>query len=476
MTVLVFAQVRCEAVVVGGCRVHDGLVEHMHDAAAAAATVADDDVRPELLADLLAEVAGCFPRRETRQTCTEMVDGLLMELEDQNCWTIGQAVGHQGPHKLQHFLSRAVWDEELVLDVAAGWAAARLDDGDGVLIIDETGDAKSSTDAAGAARQYSGSTGGVALCQVMVTLTYATGQGHTLLGRALYLPDARAADEEHRELTGIPDEVMFATRPQLAGDLIQHACELGIEAAMVTGDEVYGGRDLRRLIRGLGLGYVLAVRSNHMLTPGSGKTMTAAGAAAIIPARAWQRMPTGTGTKGIRGYDWAMIEITGDDTPEGQEDGHSALLVRRHRYTRVLSYYRCWTPQPVPLKRLIAVAVTRWRIEEDHQQAKQTSGLDKGQVTCWTSWHRWTAICLLAYIYLTVAVAVERAQDVRTSAVAGMIAITVPELLRLLRGPVIPPPRQDREHVLHWSDWRRRHQHRAQQAHQRWNAYADTVA
>ena len=142
-----------------------------------------------------------------------------MELEDQNCWTIGEAIGHRGRPKLHHFLSRAVWDEELVLDIAAGWAAARLGDGDGVLIIDETGDAKSSTDAAGAARQYSGSTGGVALCQVMVTLTYATRPGHTLLGRALYLPDARAADEEHRELTGIPDEVMFATKPQLAGDL-----------------------------------------------------------------------------------------------------------------------------------------------------------------------------------------------------------------------------------------------------------------
>jgi len=97
--------------------------------------------------------------------------------------------------------------------------------------------------------------------------------GHTLLGRALYLPDARAADEEHRELTGIPDEIMFATRPQLAGDLAEHACELGTDAAMVTGDEVYGGRDLRQRIRCLGLGYVLAVRSNHLLTLGSGKTV-----------------------------------------------------------------------------------------------------------------------------------------------------------------------------------------------------------
>jgi SRSO17 transposase len=458
-----------------GCRVHDGLVEHNNEAAAAAATVADE-ADSALLADLLAEVAGCFPRRETRQTCAQMVGGLLMELEDQNCWTIAEAIGHRRPCRLHHFLSRAVWDQELALDIAAGWAAVRLDDGDGILIVDETGDEKSSANAAGAARQYSGSVGGVALCQVMVTLTYATSRGHSLLGRALYLPEARAADEEHRELAGIPDEVMFATKPQLAGALLEHACELGIEAALVAGDEVYGGRDLRQRIRGLGLGYVLAVRSSHTLTLGSGKAMAAAAAAALIPARAWQRMPTGTGTKGIRDYDWAMIAVTGDDTPECQEEGHSVLLARRHRYTGVLSYYRCWTPQPVPLSRLIAAATARWRIEEDHQQAKQCSGLDKGQVTCWTSWHRWTAVCLLAYIYLTVAVALERAHDTGASAAAGMIAITAPELLRLLRGTVVPPPRQDRAHRLHWSDWRRRHQHRARQAHQRWNAYAETVA
>lgn len=475
MTVLVFAQVRCGAVVTGGCRVHDEFVEHNIKAAATAATVADEG-RPALLADLLAGVAGCFPRRETRQTCTDMVNGLLSELEDLNCWTLAEAAGHSGPHKLQHFLSRAVWDEELALDLAAGWAAARLDDGDGILIIDETGDAKSSTDAVGAARQYSGSTGGVSLCQVMVTLTYATGRGHTLLGRALYLPEARAADEEHRELTAIPEEVTFATKPQLAGSLLEHACELGIDAALVAGDEVYGGRDLRQRIRGLGLGYVLAVRSNHVLTLGSDKTMTAAAAAALVPARAWQRMPAGTGTKGVRDYDWAVIEVAGDDAPDGQDEGHSVLLVRRHRYTRVLSYYRCWTPAPVPLARLIAAAVARWRIEEDHQLAKQCSGLDKGQVTCWNSWHRWTAVCLLAYIYLTVAVALERARDAGTGIATAMIAITVPEMTRLLRGTVIPLPRRDQAHRLHWSEWRRRHQHRAQQSHQRWNAYADTVA
>jgi SRSO17 transposase len=95
-------------------------------------------VHSGLLDDLLGKVAGCFPRRETRQSCRQMVAGLLMELEDHNCWTIAEAAGHRGPHRLQHLLSRAVWDERQVLNAASVWAAGHLDDGDAVLIVDET--------------------------------------------------------------------------------------------------------------------------------------------------------------------------------------------------------------------------------------------------------------------------------------------------------------------------------------------------
>jgi hypothetical protein len=97
---------------------HDGLVRHDQDAAVAAATVADD-ARSALLADLLMQVAGCFPRRETRQCCGQMVSGLLMELDDHNCWTIAEAAGRRGPHRLRHFLSCAAWDDQQVLDIAS---------------------------------------------------------------------------------------------------------------------------------------------------------------------------------------------------------------------------------------------------------------------------------------------------------------------------------------------------------------------
>jgi len=427
----------------------------------------------------MAQVAPCFARRETRLTCKDMVHGLLSELEDRNCWTLAEAAGHACPYRMQHLLSRARCDEQRMLDTAAGWAVGRLsagqDGADVVLIVDETADEKSSDSCAGASHQYSGTVGGTAMCQVAVTLTWAAPAGHALIGRALYLPEGWAADEERRELAGVPGEIAFKTKPQLAGDLLQHAHDQGIRAGFVAGDEVYGGRDLRKSIRARGTGYVLAVRSNYAATLPSGRRLSVKTASNLVKPATWQRMRTGSATKGAKDYDWAMIGILPDDTPDDQEDsGHAFLLLRRHRYTGTVSYYLCWSPGPVPLAKLISVAVARWKIEEDHQQSKQVSGLDSGQVTTWTSWHRWTAICLLAYIFLAVAAAFQRARD-EDAGILGLIPVTIPELLRQLRGTVIPEPRRDRAHRDGWSLWRRRHQYRARQAHQRWQAYADSL-
>lgn len=237
-------------------------------------------------------------------------------------------------------------------------------------------------------------------------LTLATPDGRALIGRSLYLPDAWAADEERRERAGVPDDVKFATKPELAGRLLQHAHDLGIRAGFVVGDEVYGGRDLREGIRERGTGYVLAVRSNYAVTLPSGRRVTVKNAAKLVKPGMWQRMRTGSATKGARDYHWAMIEIT-PDTPEGHDDGHAFLLLRKHRYTGTVSYFLCWSLGPVPLAKLIAVAVA--------------------------------------------------------------------ELLRQLRGTVIPGSRRDRPHRDAWALWRRRHQYQAQHTHQRWHAYADEV-
>ncbi len=285
---------------------------------------------------------------------------------------------------------------------------------------------------------------------------------------ALCLPEDRAADEERRTLAGVPDEVMVKTKPQLAGDLPRHAHDRGIRAGFCAGDEGYGSRAPRTGIRTRGGSYVTAVRCNSMLTLPSGRRVSVKKAADVPKPGMWQRMRTGQAAKGARDCDRAMTGIIPDDIPQGHDDGHAVLPLRRHRYTRTVSYCLCRTPEPVPLAALVRGATTRRRTEEDHQVTKQPAGLDSGQVTTWTSWHRRTAPSL------TAAAALQRTSDGDTSALE-IVPVTVPELPGLLRGTVIPGPCRDKPHRNAWSPWRRHRQYQSQQAHRRWHAYADEI-
>jgi SRSO17 transposase len=446
-------------------------VKTENEAVAAQATVVHA-LWDESFEGLMGRVASCFPRRETRLTCRNMVQGLLMVKESANCWSLAEAIGHTGPHVLQHFLSRARFDTEAIRRSAAAWTVEQLGDREVMLVVDETGDEKSSLDAVGAGRQYSGALGGIGLCQVAVHLSYVSAQGHALIDRRLYLGEAWADDDERRELAGVPDETTFATKPQLASDMLADAHASGVRTAWVAADEVYGGRELRCRIRTLGYGYAIAVPTSHRVTIPGGKAKVTA-LLERVPKRAWMRLKTGNGTKGERLYDWAMIDVNPDDTPPGHPDGHSQVLVRRHRRTGTLSFYRTWHPCPQPISVLVSAVCRRWRVEEDFQGAKGLAHLDTGQVTCWNSWHRWSLMSMIAYALLAVGALHERqrANPAEPEDHLVMVPVSPRELLALLRAFVLPRPCQDTDptHALRWSHWRRRHQHRAADCHRRWN-------
>src|SRR5690606_29754363 len=114
----------------------------------------------------------------------------------------------------------------------------------------------------------------------------------------------------------------FATKPQLAAAVLRRVRDLDIPARWLAGDEVYGGVELRRTVRMLSFDYVLAVRSDHRVDTAVGR-LTVTELAARVPKRNWMRMRTGHGLKGDRHYDWAMLDIHSDDTPE--EGGHSVV-------------------------------------------------------------------------------------------------------------------------------------------------------
>ncbi len=113
----------------------------------------------EAFEGLMGRVASRFPSRETRLTCRNMVQGLLMVKDSANCWSLAEAIGHAGSHVLQHFLSRVRFGTEAIRQSAAAWTVEQLGDRELMLVVDETGDEKSSLDTVGAARQYSGALG-----------------------------------------------------------------------------------------------------------------------------------------------------------------------------------------------------------------------------------------------------------------------------------------------------------------------------
>ncbi|MER7577571.1 transposase, partial [Streptomyces sp. NPDC126514] len=191
-------------------------------------------------------------------------------------------------------------------------------------------------------------------------------------------PGGLAADEERREVAGVPEEIGFATKPQQALSMVTGALATGIEARWFAGDEVYCGRELRRGIRSLGPGYTVGIAATYQVTDGGGRRWEARKLINKVRPEQWMRRQTGHGTKGTREYDWAWLDVRPDDTPDENENenetaagaGTSVPVARRHRYTGEVSYFRCWAPGDVALATLIEVISRRWRIEETFQLAK----------------------------------------------------------------------------------------------------------
>lgn len=341
-----------------------------------------------------------FARYESARHAAGLVLGLLSNLERKNCWTIAEERGDVTPHGLQHMLSRASWDHDAVAGDVRDYVTSAFADPDAVLVADETGDLKKGAGTVGVQRQYTGTAGRIENSQVAVYLTYAGARGHALIDAALYLPKSWTEVPDRLAKAGVPEDIEFATKPVLAQNMIAAALDAGVAASWVAGDEVYGADShLRSACRERGIGYVLNVACNHhVVTAGCRVDTLAAGA----PPFAWQQLSAGAGSKGPRMYSWLLIDIA------SSVPGHEWIMLRRNDFTGELAYYRCWSPRPVPLRTLVAVAGRRWTIEESFQAAKGQAGLDEHQVRTWTSWRRWVILSMLAMAFLAVTAANER--------------------------------------------------------------------
>ncbi len=415
--------------------------------------------RPHRLNELIHTICPRLARPETRHTAGDLLRGLLAPLARKNCWTLAEHVGQPSPYRFQHLLSRAAVDTEgLIADLHA-YTRTHLGDQDAVLVVDETGDLKKGTATVGVQRQYTGTAGRIENAQVAVYLAYATPAGHALIDRRLYLPRSWTDESGRLQAAGVPASTVFATKPELAQQMVTAAVAAGTPAPWVTADEVYGQHQgLRQALEEHQIGYVMAVpRTERVLLPR--RPATVAELAVLAPASAWQRRSAAGGAKGERFYDWMLIDA------ELIPEGYRWVLMRRHRSSGELAFYRCYAPQKVPLQRLVAVAGRRWAVEEGFQQGKGLAGLDEHQVRTWTSWQRRSLFSMLAYAFLAATAAIEGHQNPPTGA---LIALTCNEIAHLLNALFTTEP--DIEHVLGWSLFRRSHQATARQYHYRGQA------
>jgi SRSO17 transposase len=360
------------------------------------------------LAKMHARIAPRFARAEPRERVLAYVRGLLAPLERKNSWTLAESAGEPVPDGMQRLLAAADWDADAVRDDVRDYVVEHLagpGDQAAVLVVDETGFVKKGTKSAGVARQYSGTAGRVENCQIGVFLGYATTAGRTFLDRELYLPKVWTEDRGRCREAGVPDEVDFATKPELAMRMLARALDAGVPAGWVTADEVYGQHfGLRRMLEERQTPYVLAVPvSQRVIATVDGKVAELRADALVrrLPAQAWKKISAGAGSKGPRLYSWARAAI------RPLEDTRSYwLLVRRSLSDPTdLAYYLCYGPEGTPLRELVRVAGARWAIEETFQTGKGQVGLDQYQVRRYDAWYRHITLAMLAHAFLTVTTA-----------------------------------------------------------------------
>jgi len=354
--------------------------------------------------------------------------GLLLDADDnKNAETIAlNAYGGDASQvrMTQHFLGQSPWPYLPLRAELVRWVDEAFGEPEGVLIVDESGVAKCGDKSVGVARQYCGATGKIDNCQVGVFLAYASGQGHTLLDARLYLPEEEwAKDPARRQAAGVPAEVVFRTKPELAAELVLGPGQ-ALRHGWVTFDEGYGKdpgflsrleeageRYLgevpksvrvwrqRPVVEGPGRGRTGRPRHKPRVRADQPAPQTVAQVAAGLRVRAWQRLAFREGTKGTQEAEFARLRVVAEreDLP-GPE---MWLVVERSLDQEpTIKYYLSNATPEVPLLQLVQVGHTRWPVEDCFLQGKQEVGLDAYEVRSWLGWHHHMTLVMLALWFL----------------------------------------------------------------------------
>lgn len=344
-----------------------------------------------------------FRRRESQAAMERYLTGLLTEHPNKNCDTLASIVPDTSEQQLQGLLTQMVWDEEALNRQRVGLMCALKTEGDSVLIIDDTGFAKQGQHSVGVARQYSGTLGKVANCQVTVNCHYAERTLAWPVATRLYLPQAWCTDVERCRAAQVPEPLTFQTKLEIGLALIDQATAWGVPHGCVVADAGYG--DEPTFLNGLetrGERYVVGVRANFQVTSSrqaNAVVMRADELLATLPRWQWQAIRWREGSHG-----WLRAKFIAVRGWRVDGDGrrHIGWLIgqRPTRGAGDWKYFWSNCPADMPLSRMVEYPHRRYWVEQFHEEAKGLLGWDQYQGRLWPGFHRNAVLVMLTYSFL----------------------------------------------------------------------------
>ncbi len=337
----------------------------------------------------------------------------------------------QAAHQsLHHFVAKADWSDDAVLTAVRAHVLPAIEQHGPLraLIIDDTGFPKKGRHSVGVARQYCGQLGKQDNCQVAVSLSVAGDHASLPIAYRLYLPQEWADDRQARAQAGVPDDVVFKTKPQIALDQLRAAKAAGITAPIVLADAGYGNDTaFREGITQLGLGYVVGIQSTTSLWPpgkkplakkvwsgrgrppsairrdGENQPISAKQLALTLPYEAWRRVTWREGSNTMLSSRFAAVRVRPahrDYEGSKPRDEEWCLIEWPAGEPEPTKYWLSTLPAKISRRALVNTAKLRWRIERDYQDLKQELGLGQYEGRGWRGFHHHATLCIAAYGFL----------------------------------------------------------------------------
>jgi len=352
--------------------------------------------------------------------------GLLSDLLRKTTERIALEFG-ENVRDLQHFVGQSPWDTEPLVAIHQRQVGELLGEADGVTLIDESGVVKQGVDSVGVGPQYCGAVGKVANSQNGVYLGYVSRKGYSLVASQLYVLEDwfDAAHAEKRELCGVPEELVYKTKPEIALELLAAAVKRGsLPFRWVAADELYGDSPaFRDGVAALDKWYFTEVKSTSLLWqvrpevylpawPGRGRHPTrlklrhpedrpweVKKLAADLPRDAWLRATIKEGSQGPLVCDFAFLRVV--EARNGLPGPELWLVIRRNiADPTVIKFYFSNAPAQTPLADFVRLSGLRWPIETVFEESKGEVGFDHYETRSWLGWHHHMTLVALAHCFL----------------------------------------------------------------------------